>query len=172
MSVDLTLHVMIANLETLAAMSSASMPTSTQINQWLSGVSQSKEGVVLRSDTTPTFSYTPLSIYIHPPTKSLIPRTALPSSLTSPILFPLTLLISSLIFPLNHLTFSPCYALGHIPPINLLNSAPTILMGILQSSSSQLVPTRLMCTPWSTLPFAIDASALLTTLIGGNKLAK
>jgi len=45
------------------AISSASMPPSMQINQWLSGVSQSEEGVVLRSDPTPTFSHTTPSTY-------------------------------------------------------------------------------------------------------------
>jgi len=54
---------MTVNLETLAAVSSASMLTSMQINQWLSGVSQSEEGVVLHSDPTPTFSHTSPSIY-------------------------------------------------------------------------------------------------------------
>jgi len=34
-----------------------------QINQWLIGVSQSEEGVVLRSDPTPTFSHTTPSTY-------------------------------------------------------------------------------------------------------------
>jgi len=62
-SVDSTLHVMTANLETLMAVSSVSMPTCTQINQWLSGFSQSEKGVVLCSDTTPTFSHTAPSTY-------------------------------------------------------------------------------------------------------------
>ena len=63
MSVDSTSHVMTANLGTLMAVSSASMPASTRINQWLSGISQSEEGVVLRSEPTPTFSHTSLSTY-------------------------------------------------------------------------------------------------------------
>ena len=63
MSVDLTLHVTTANLETLMAISSASVPPSIQINQWLSGISQSEEGVVLCSDPTPTFSHITLSTY-------------------------------------------------------------------------------------------------------------
>jgi hypothetical protein len=62
-SVDSTSHVTTANLETLMAVSSASMPTSTRINQWLSGISQSEEGVVLHSDPTPTFSHTSPSVY-------------------------------------------------------------------------------------------------------------
>jgi hypothetical protein len=45
------------------AVSSASMPTSTRINQWLSGVSQSEEGVVLCSEPTPTFFHTSPSVY-------------------------------------------------------------------------------------------------------------
>jgi hypothetical protein len=55
-SVDSTLHVTTVNLETLVAVSSASMLTCMWINEWLSGISQSEEGVVLCSDTTPTFS--------------------------------------------------------------------------------------------------------------------
>jgi hypothetical protein len=62
-SVDLTSHVTIANLETLMAVSSANTPASLRISSWLSGVSQSEEGVVLRSDPTPTFSHTVPSIY-------------------------------------------------------------------------------------------------------------
>jgi hypothetical protein len=62
-SVDLTLHVTTANLETQIAVSSANAPPSMRISQWLSGVSQSGEGVVLHSDPTPTFSHTALSIY-------------------------------------------------------------------------------------------------------------
>jgi hypothetical protein len=58
MSVDSTLHVTIANLETLAAVSCASMPASSKVEQWLSGVSQSEKGVVLHSSPTPTFSLT------------------------------------------------------------------------------------------------------------------
>jgi hypothetical protein len=45
MYVDSTSHVTTANLETLMAVSSASTPASIWINQWLSGVSQSEEGV-------------------------------------------------------------------------------------------------------------------------------
>jgi hypothetical protein len=45
------------------AISSASMLASIWINQRLSGVSQSEEGVVLFSEPTPTFSHTSLSIY-------------------------------------------------------------------------------------------------------------
>jgi hypothetical protein len=45
------------------AISSASVPPSIQINQWLSGISQSEEGVVLCSDPTPTFSHITLSTY-------------------------------------------------------------------------------------------------------------
>jgi hypothetical protein len=55
-SMDLTSHITIANLETLAAVSYANMPASLRVKQWLSGVSQSEEGVVLHSDPTPTFS--------------------------------------------------------------------------------------------------------------------
>jgi hypothetical protein len=62
-SVDLTSHVMTANLETLMAVSFVNMPASLWINSWLSGISQSEEGVVLRSDPTPTFSHTAPSIY-------------------------------------------------------------------------------------------------------------
>jgi hypothetical protein len=61
--VDLTLHVTTANLETLMAVSSANTPASSRISSWLSGVSQSEEGVVLHSDSTPTFSHTAPSIY-------------------------------------------------------------------------------------------------------------
>jgi hypothetical protein len=60
---DSTLHVMTVNLKTLMAVSSANMLASMQISQWLSGVSQSEEGVVLHSDPTPTFSHTSPSIY-------------------------------------------------------------------------------------------------------------
>jgi len=45
------------------AVSSANVPPSMRINQWLSGVSQSEEGVVLRSEPTPTFSHTAPSTY-------------------------------------------------------------------------------------------------------------
>ena len=45
-SVDSTSRVTTANLETLMAVSSASMPASLWISSWLSGVSQSEEGVV------------------------------------------------------------------------------------------------------------------------------
>jgi len=107
--VDSTLHVMIVNLETLAAVSSMSMLASIWINQWLSGVSQSEGWCYIL--TLPLLFLTPLHPFIYPPTKSLIPGTALPSSLTSPIPFLLTLLISSLVLPLNCLTSSPCYAL-------------------------------------------------------------
>ena len=46
---------MTANLEMLAAVSSANMPVSSRVDQWLSGISQSEEGVVLHSDPTPTY---------------------------------------------------------------------------------------------------------------------
>ena len=62
-SVDSTSHVTTANLEMLMAVSSANMPASSRIGSWLSGVSQSEEGVVLRSDPTPTFSHTAPSVY-------------------------------------------------------------------------------------------------------------
>jgi len=68
-SVDLTLHVTTANLETLAAISYASMLASSKIERWLSGISQSKEGVVLHSDSTPTFSLMAPSTYM--PTYSM-----------------------------------------------------------------------------------------------------
>ena len=45
------------------AVSSASMPASLRITSWLSGVSQSEEGVVLHSNPTPTFSHSAPSIY-------------------------------------------------------------------------------------------------------------
>jgi hypothetical protein len=52
--VDSTSHVTTVNLEMLAAVSSVSMPVSSKVDQWLSGISQSEEGVVLRSGPTPT----------------------------------------------------------------------------------------------------------------------
>jgi hypothetical protein len=55
-SVDLTSHVTTANLEMLAAVSSANMLVSSRVDQWLSGISQSEEGVVLHSESTSTFS--------------------------------------------------------------------------------------------------------------------
>ena len=94
-----------------------------------------------------------------------ISRTASPSSLTSLILFLLTPLISSLILPLSQLILAPCYISGLIPLTASPSSTPIALMGILQSLGSQPAPIRLMSIPWSTLPFAMNASALLTTLM-------
>ena len=53
---DSTLHVTTANLETLVAVSSMNMPISLRVDQWLTDISQSEEGVVLCSDPIPTFS--------------------------------------------------------------------------------------------------------------------
>jgi len=97
--------------------------------------------------------------------KPLIPGTVLPLSLTSPIPFPPTLLISFLALPLNLSIFHPCYALGHIPLTASLSSALTILMGTPQSSSSWPGPTRLTSIPWNIPPSATNASAPLTTLM-------
>jgi hypothetical protein len=102
---------------------------------------------------------------IYPLTKLLVLRIALPLPPTSPIPSPLTLLISFLTSPLNHLVSSPCYALGHILPTASLTSTPIILMGTPQSSSLWLIPTRLMLIPWSILPFVMNTSTLLTTLM-------
>jgi len=62
-SVDSTSHVTTVNLKMLMAVSSASAPASSRISSWLSGISQSEEGVVLCSDSTPTFSHSALSVY-------------------------------------------------------------------------------------------------------------
>jgi len=98
------------------------------------------ESGVLHSDPTPTFSHTSPFVY----TRLLILGTALPSSLTTPIPFLLTLLISSLALPLNHFVSSSCYALGYILVTTSLSSAPIALMGTLQSFGSWPGPIRLM----------------------------
>ena len=114
----------------------------------------------------PHHPFTPL------PTKPLIPGTALQSSLTSPIPFLLTLLISSLALPLSPSTSNPCYALGPIPPTVSLSSALIILMETPQSLGSWLALIKPMFTPWSTLPSATNMFALLTTLmVVTNKLS-
>jgi len=115
--------------------------------------------------TLPLLFLTPLHPFTHLSMRLLINRTVLLSSLTSPIPYPLTPLMSSLALLLNLLTSSSCYALGSILPITLLSSTPTVLIEILQSPSLQLVPTRLILIPWSTLPFVMNTFALLTTLI-------
>jgi hypothetical protein len=113
----------------------------------------------------PLLFLTPLHLFIHLPTKLLIPGTALLLSLTSLILFPLTPLTSSPALPQNQLVLVPYYALGHIPLTASLSSAPIVLMETLQSFRSRLVPIRLMLIPWSILPFAMNMSALLITLM-------
>jgi hypothetical protein len=66
----------------------------------------------------------------------------------------------------------PCYAIGHISLTASLSSAPTVLIETLQSFGSQPGPIRLMSIPWSILPSAMNASALLTTLmVVTNKLS-
>jgi hypothetical protein len=101
----------------------------------------------------------------HLHTRLLIHRTALLLSLTSLIPFLLIPLTSSLALPLSQLILAPYYILGLIPLIISSSSAPIKLTGILQSFSSQPNPIRLMPAPWSTLPFATNVSALLTTLM-------
>jgi hypothetical protein len=98
-------------------------------------------------------------------TRSLIPGTALLSSLTSLIPFPLIPLISSPTLPQNLLTLLLYYALSHIPLTASLSSIPTELIGTLQSFSLHLVLMRLTSIPWNTLPSATNISALLITLI-------
>ena len=97
--------------------------------------------------------------------RHLIPGIALLSSLTSPILFLLTPLTSSPALPQNLLVFLPYYALGHIPLIASLSSTPIVLTGIPQSFSLHLILMRLTPIPWNTPPFAMNASALLITLM-------
>jgi len=72
-SVDSTSHVMTVNLEMLAAVSSANMPVSLRVDQWLCGISQSEEGVVLHSDPTPTFSSSSSYTYSTPKTWDMPP---------------------------------------------------------------------------------------------------
>jgi hypothetical protein len=105
----------------------------------------------------------PLLIRLH--TRSPIPGTALLSSLTSPIPFPLIPLISFLALPQNLLTLLLYYALGHIPLTASLSSIPTELTGTPQSFGLHLVLMRLISIPWNTPPSAINVSALLITLI-------
>jgi len=113
----------------------------------------------------PLLFLTPPCLFTHLPIRLLIPGTALLSSWTSPIPFPLTPLISSLTLPLNLFLLLPCYALGHIPLTASLSSTPIVLMETPQSYGSQPGPTRLTSMPWSILPSAMNTSALLTTLI-------
>jgi hypothetical protein len=71
--VDSTLHVTTVNLETLVAVSSVNMLVSLRVDQWLCSISQSEEGVVLRSDPTPTFSSTSSYTYSAPETWDMPP---------------------------------------------------------------------------------------------------
>ena len=70
---DSTSHVTTANLETLAAVSSVNIPISLRVDQWLSDISQSEEGVVLCSDPTPTFSPSSSYTYFAPETWDIPP---------------------------------------------------------------------------------------------------
>jgi hypothetical protein len=105
-----------------------------------------------------------LHLFIHLPTKHLIPGTVLLLSLTSLTLFPLISLTSSPALPQNPLVLLPYYALGHIPLTTSLSSTPIILMGTPQCLGSCLVLIRLMSIPWSTPPFATSVSVPLIAL--------
>jgi hypothetical protein len=107
----------------------------------------------------------PPHLLIHLHTRHLILGTALLSSLTSLIPFPLTPLTSSLTLPQNLLTLLSYYTLGHIPLTASLSSVPIILTGTLQSFGLRLVLMRLTPIRWNTLPFATNMSALLITLM-------
>jgi hypothetical protein len=134
-SVDSTLHVMTANLETLVAVSSMNMPVSLKVDQWLSGISQSKEGVVLRSNPTPTFSLTSTSSYTYstPETWDTPPPSSTVVS-EFPDVFPAHPLISFHALPPNPLTL---VALCNLGPITRIISLPfTHIIQILMIGNS------------------------------------
>jgi hypothetical protein len=89
----------------------------------------------------------PLHLITHPHTRLLIPGTALLSSLTSLMLFLLTLLTFSPALPLNLLPFAPLCALGCILPIVSLSSTLNVLTEIPQSFGLLLEATLLMLIP-------------------------
>jgi hypothetical protein len=66
---------------------------------------------------------------------------------------------------LNLFPLIPFYILGLILLIALLSSVPYALIVIPQSFALHLTLTRLMLTPSSTLPSAVNPFALLTTLM-------
>jgi hypothetical protein len=101
-SMDLTSHVTIANLEMLAAVSSASMLVSSKVDQWLSGISQSEEGVVLLYVLILPLLFLPLlPIPIQSPRPGICPHLPQLLYLSSLTLSQLTPLISSHMLPLN-----------------------------------------------------------------------
>jgi hypothetical protein len=107
----------------------------------------------------------PPHLLTHLPMKSLIVGTVLPLSPNSLILFPLIPLISSPVWPLSQLTLAPCYIPGPIPLIALLSSTLIVLTETLQSFGSWPRLIRLIGILWNTLAFAMNTSALLTTLM-------
>jgi hypothetical protein len=128
------------------AVSSANMPASSRISSWLSGVSQSEEGVVLHSGSTPTFSHSPPStytpLYETPDTWDCITIVSdFPNVVPA---HPLDILPTLL---LNLLLFAPLCAPGRILPIVSPSSALDELTEIPQSSGSLLKATLLMLIP-------------------------
>jgi len=91
-----------------------------------------------------------------PSLKYPIPRTASLWSLVSLILFLLIPSISFLVLLLNLFPLIPFYVLGLILLIALLSSVPYALIVIPQSFALHLTLTRLMLTPSSTLPSAMN----------------
>ena len=95
----------------------------------------------------PLLFLTLLRLLIHLLTRLLIPGTALLSSPTFPILFPLILLISFPVQLLNPLPLLPCYAVGLIALTALPSSIPYVQMEIPWSSGLQPGSMRLMFIP-------------------------